>query len=78
MLADSNLSVPEPTELRADVVTAYQGADRKIVTEVRKDAPGPVCPAGGQRSDAIGGLLCGSPTEARLSQPGSRLDASRD
>ena len=40
-LADSNLSVPEPTELRADVVTVHQGAGRKIVivTEVQKDPP---------------------------------------
>jgi hypothetical protein len=40
-LADSNLSVPEPTELRADVVTMHQGAGRKvvIVTEVQKDPP---------------------------------------
>jgi hypothetical protein len=41
VLADSNLSVPEPTELRADVVTVHEGADRKIVivTEVQKDPP---------------------------------------
>jgi hypothetical protein len=41
VLADSNLSVPEPTELRADVVTVHQGAGRKvvIVTEVQKDPP---------------------------------------
>jgi hypothetical protein len=41
VLADSNLSVPEPTELRADVVTVHQDARRKIVivTEVQKDPP---------------------------------------
>ena len=40
VLADSNLSVPEPTELRADVVTVHQGAAGKIVvTEVQKDPP---------------------------------------
>ncbi|MGH3189851.1 MAG: hypothetical protein ACRDPY_24135 [Streptosporangiaceae bacterium] len=41
VLADSNLSVPEPTELRADVVTVHQGSGRKIVivTEVQKDPP---------------------------------------
>lgn len=41
VLADSNLSVPEPTELRADVVTVHEGVDRKlvIVTEVQKDPP---------------------------------------
>ncbi len=40
-LADSNLSVPEPTELRADVVTVHEGSGRKIVivTEVQKDPP---------------------------------------
>jgi hypothetical protein len=40
-LADSNLSVPEPTELRADVVTVHEGPGRKIVivTEVQKDPP---------------------------------------
>jgi hypothetical protein len=41
VLADSNLSVPEPTELRADVVTVHEDADGKvvIVTEVQKDPP---------------------------------------
>jgi hypothetical protein len=41
VLADSNLSVPEPTELRADVVTVHEGAGQKvvIVTEVQKDPP---------------------------------------
>jgi hypothetical protein len=41
VLADSNLSVPEPTELRADVVTVHEGGGRKvvIVTEVQKDPP---------------------------------------
>jgi hypothetical protein len=41
VLADSNLSVPEPTELRADVVTVHEGAGRKVVvvTEVQKDPP---------------------------------------
>jgi hypothetical protein len=41
VLADSNLSVPEPTELRADVVTVHEGADSKlaIVTEIQKDPP---------------------------------------
>jgi len=41
VLADSNLSVPEPTELRADVVTVHEGASQKvvIVTEVQKDPP---------------------------------------
>jgi hypothetical protein len=41
ILADSNLSVPEPTELRADVVTVHEGTSRKIVivTEVQKDPP---------------------------------------
>jgi hypothetical protein len=41
VLADSNLSVPEPTELRADVVTVHHGPDQKmvIVTEVQKDPP---------------------------------------
>lgn len=41
VLADSNLSVPEPTELRADVVTVHEGVGRKIVivTEVQKDPP---------------------------------------
>jgi hypothetical protein len=41
VLADSNLSVPEPTELRADVVTVHEGLGRKIVivTEVQKDPP---------------------------------------
>jgi hypothetical protein len=41
VLADSNLSVPEPTELRADVVTVHQGAGHKIaiVTEIQKDPP---------------------------------------
>jgi hypothetical protein len=41
VLADSNLSVPEPTELRADVVTVHEGADQKIVivTEIQKDPP---------------------------------------
>lgn len=41
VLADSNLSVPEPTELRADVVTVHNGADGKlvIVTEIQKDPP---------------------------------------
>jgi hypothetical protein len=39
--ADSNLSVPHPTELRADLVTVYQGASGKlaIITEVQKDPP---------------------------------------
>jgi hypothetical protein len=43
VLADSNLSVPEPTELRADVVTMHEGIDGKlaIVTEVQKDSPDP-------------------------------------
>lgn len=31
VLADSNLSVPEPTEVRADVVTVHEGAGRKVV-----------------------------------------------
>jgi hypothetical protein len=41
ILADSNLSVPEPTELRADVVTVHDGLDGRlaIVTEVQKDPP---------------------------------------
>jgi hypothetical protein len=41
VLADSNLSVPEPTELRADVVTVHDGLDGRlaIVTEVQKDPP---------------------------------------
>jgi hypothetical protein len=41
VLADSNLSVPEPIELRADVVTVHEGADSKlaIVTEIQKDPP---------------------------------------
>ena len=41
VLADSNLSVPEPTELRADVVTVHQGGSQKIVivTEIQKDPP---------------------------------------
>ena len=41
VLADSNLSVPEPTELRADVVTMHEGTDGKlaIVPEVQKDPP---------------------------------------
>ncbi len=41
VLADSNLSVPEPTELRADIVTVHQGAGQKIaiVTEIQKDPP---------------------------------------
>lgn len=41
VLADSNLSVPEPTELRADVVTVHEGTDGKlaIVTEIQKDPP---------------------------------------
>jgi hypothetical protein len=41
VLADSNLSVPEPTELRADVVTVHQGGGQKvvIVTEIQKDPP---------------------------------------
>jgi hypothetical protein len=41
MLADSNLSVPAPTELRADVVTVHEAVGRKlvIVTEVQKDPP---------------------------------------
>jgi hypothetical protein len=41
VLADSNLSVPEPTELRADVVTVHEDVGRKIVivTEVQKDPP---------------------------------------
>jgi hypothetical protein len=40
-LADSNLSVPEPTELRADVVTVHKGTGGKlvIVTEVEVDPP---------------------------------------
>jgi hypothetical protein len=41
VLADSNLSVPEPTELRADVVTLHEGTIGRlaIVTEVQKDPP---------------------------------------
>jgi hypothetical protein len=39
--ADSNLSLPHPTELRADLVTVYEGADTKlaVITEVQKDPP---------------------------------------
>jgi hypothetical protein len=42
VLADSNLSVPAPTELRADVLTVHEGVGGKlvIVTEVQKDPPG--------------------------------------
>jgi hypothetical protein len=41
VMADSNLSVPEPTELRADLVTLHHGTDSKlaIVTEVQTDPP---------------------------------------
>jgi hypothetical protein len=41
VLADSNLSVPEPTELRADTVTVHEGTEGRlaIVTEVQKDPP---------------------------------------
>jgi hypothetical protein len=41
VLADSNLSVPEPTELRADVVTLHKGTMGKlaVVTEIQKDPP---------------------------------------
>ena len=41
VMADSNLSVPEPTELRADLVTLHQGTGGKlaIVTEVQTDPP---------------------------------------
>jgi hypothetical protein len=41
VVADSNLSLPEPTELRADLVTLHPGADGKlaVVTEVQKDPP---------------------------------------
>ena len=40
-MADSNLSVPEPTELRADLVTLHQGTEGKlaVVTEVQTDPP---------------------------------------
>jgi hypothetical protein len=42
VMADSNLSVPEPTELRADLVTLHEGTDGKlaVVTEVQTDPPG--------------------------------------
>lgn len=41
VVADSNLSPPEPTELRADLVTLHRGATGKlaVVTEVQKDPP---------------------------------------
>ncbi len=41
VLADRNLSVPEPTELRADVVTVHEGVGPKIVivTESRRIRP---------------------------------------
>lgn len=41
VMADSNLSVPEPTELRADLVTLYEGTDGRlaVVTEVQTDPP---------------------------------------
>jgi hypothetical protein len=41
VMADSNLSVSEPTELRADLVTLHPGTDRRlaVVTEVQRDPP---------------------------------------
>jgi hypothetical protein len=41
VLADSNLSVPEPTELRADVVTVHDSTTGRlaIVTEIQKNPP---------------------------------------
>jgi hypothetical protein len=41
VVTDSNLSLPEPTELRADLVTLYPGTGGSlaIVTEVQKDPP---------------------------------------
>ena len=41
VVADSNLSLPEPTELRADLVTLHPGTDGKlaVVTELQKDPP---------------------------------------
>jgi hypothetical protein len=41
VVADSNLSLPAPTELRADLVTLHRAATGKlaVVTEVQKDPP---------------------------------------
>lgn len=41
VMVDSNLSVPEPTELRADLVTLHPGTDGKlaVVIEVQRDPP---------------------------------------
>lgn len=41
VVADSNLTIPAPTELRADMVTIHRGPDRKlaVVIEVQKDPP---------------------------------------
>jgi hypothetical protein len=41
VVADSNLSLPEPTELRADLVTLHRAMTGKlaVVTEVQKDPP---------------------------------------
>jgi hypothetical protein len=41
VVADSNLSLPEPTELRADLVTLHRATTGKlaVVTEVQKDPP---------------------------------------